>query len=37
MNQRAGDLQNNLNTVKEEGVVDMINAIIRLTEPEDND
>ena len=37
MNQRAGDLQNSLNTVKEEGVVDMINAIIRLTEPEDND
>ncbi|MEM1260105.1 MAG: DUF6090 family protein [Bacteroidota bacterium] len=29
---RIGDLNNNLTTVKEEGVVDMINEIIRLTE-----
>ncbi|WP_147376092.1 hypothetical protein [Ichthyenterobacterium magnum] len=33
INQRAGDLDNNINTVKEEGVVAMINDIIRLTEP----
>lgn len=30
---RVGDLNNNLEMVKEEGVVDMINEIIRLTEP----
>ncbi len=29
---RIGDLNNNLTTVKEEGIVDMINEIIRLTE-----
>ena len=37
INQRAGDLYNSLSTVKEEGVVAMINDIIRLTEPEAND
>ena len=37
INQRAGDLSNNINTVKEEGVVAMINDIIRLTEPKVND
>jgi len=37
MNQRAGDLYNNLTMVKEEGVITMINDIIRLTEPEDID
>ncbi len=31
INQRAGDLFNNLNTVEEEGVIKMINDIIRLT------
>ncbi|BAO75376.1 hypothetical protein WPG_1146 [Winogradskyella sp. PG-2] len=36
INQRAGDLYNNLTTVKEEGVVAMINDIIRLTEPLNN-
>lgn len=34
---RTGDLENILNTVKEEGVVDMINEIIRLTETQNND
>ena len=34
---RNGDLNNNLTTVREEGVVDMINEIIRLTETETND
>jgi hypothetical protein len=33
IHQRSGDLYNNLNTVKEEGVIAMINDIIRLTEP----
>ncbi|WP_350293748.1 DUF6090 family protein [uncultured Croceitalea sp.] len=37
LNKRAGDLDNMLSTVKEEGVVDMIDDIIRLTEPEHND
>ncbi len=37
INQRAGDLSNILNTVDEEGVLDMINAIIRLTASEDQD
>ena len=37
INQRAGDLYNNLNTVEEEGVIAMINDIIRLTEPKTND
>ncbi len=32
INKRTGDLQNNLNTVKEEGVLQMIHEIIRLTE-----
>ncbi len=36
INRRAGDLYNNLNTVDEEGVIDMINDIIKLTEPENN-
>lgn len=34
---RVGDLNNNLITVKEEGVVDMINEIISLTETPTND
>lgn len=34
---RNGDLNNNLTTVREEGVVDMIDEIIRLTETEAND
>ena len=33
INQRCGDLFNSLTAVKEEGVIDMINNIIRLTEP----
>ncbi|MEO9510998.1 MAG: DUF6090 family protein [Flavobacteriaceae bacterium] len=37
LNQRAGDLYNSLTTVKEEGVLHMIDEIIRLTEPKDND
>jgi len=37
LNQRAGDLFNNLTTVEEEGVITMIDEIIRLTEPKDND
>ncbi len=37
INQRAGDLHNNLTTVEEEGVIDMINRIIRLTEPKSHD
>jgi hypothetical protein len=37
INQRAGDLYNSLITVKEEGIVDMINDIIRLTETNNND
>ena len=37
INQRCGDLNNNLNTVEEEGVIAMINDIIRLTEPKIND
>ena len=37
INQRAGDLYNNLTTVEEEGVIAMIDDIIRLTEPMDND
>jgi len=34
LNKRAGDLDNNLTTVVEEGVITMINDIVRLTEPE---
>jgi hypothetical protein len=37
INQRAGDLFNSLKTVKDEGVVAMIDAIIRLTETNKND
>lgn len=37
LNQRAGDLYNNLTTVEEEGVTAMIDNIIRLTEPKDYD
>lgn len=37
INQRTGDLANNLTTVEEEGVVHMINEIIRLTEPKGED
>ncbi len=37
LNQRAGDLDNNINTVHEEGVIAMIDNIIRLTEEEVND
>ncbi|GMN10281.1 hypothetical protein MTsPCn9_13040 [Croceitalea sp. MTPC9] len=37
MNQRAGDLYNNLTTVEEEGVITMIDDIIRLTETNHND
>jgi hypothetical protein len=37
INQRRGDLFNCLTTVKEEGVIDMINNIIRLTEPNKDD
>jgi hypothetical protein len=33
INQRCGDLHNSLTTVKDEGVIDMIEDIIRLTEP----
>ena len=33
LNQRCGDLFNSLTAVKEEGIIDMINNIIRLTEP----
>jgi len=36
INQRCGDLDNSLTTVKEEGVIAMIDDIIRLTEPEIN-
>jgi len=32
INQRIGDLSNNLQTVEEEGIIQMINDIIRLTE-----
>lgn len=35
--QRCGDLNNNLTSVTEEGVVAMINDIIRITEPNKND
>ena len=35
--QRKGDLKNSINTVKEEGLMTMIDNIIRLTEPNDND
>ncbi|MDT0620744.1 DUF6090 family protein [Croceitalea vernalis] len=37
MNQRAGDLNNNLVMAKEEGIITMINDIVRLTEPDPND
>ena len=37
LNQRCGDLYNIITTVKDEGVIDMINNIIRLTEPKNND
>jgi hypothetical protein len=37
LNQRCGDLYNSISTVKDEGVIDMINDIIRLTEPKEND
>ena len=37
INQRCGDLYNSITTVKEEGVVAMINNIIRLTELKKND
>ena len=37
MNQRAGDLYNNLRTVEDEGVIAMIDDIIRLTQAKDND
>lgn len=37
INQRAGDLYNNLTMVEEEGVIAMINDIIRLTEPKFDD
>lgn len=37
INQRCGDLYNSITTVKEEGVVAMINDIIRLTELENTD
>ncbi|WP_299117341.1 DUF6090 family protein [uncultured Winogradskyella sp.] len=37
INQRIGDLHNNISTVEEEGVVTMINGIVRLTEPKNND
>ena len=36
INQRAYDIYNMLNTVEEEGVIAMIDNIIRLTEPENN-
>ena len=32
--QRSGDLDNNINSVKDEGIIDMIDEIIRLTETE---
>ena len=35
--QRCGDLKNSIDAVKDEGVIDMINNIIRLTEPKNND
>jgi hypothetical protein len=37
INFRCGDLDNSLRTVKDEGVIDMINDIIRLTEPNNID
>ena len=37
INQRCGDLYKSIITVKDEGVIDMINNIIRLTEPKNND
>ena len=37
INQRCGDLLNSITTVKDEGIIDMINDIIRLTEPKNND
>lgn len=37
INQRCGDLDNSLTAVKDEGVIDMIDNIIRLTEPKSND
>ena len=37
LNKRAGDLYNNLSMVEEEGVIIMIDEIIRLTEPKAND
>ena len=33
---RIGDLNNNITTVNEEGLINMIDEIIRLTEPEEN-
>jgi hypothetical protein len=36
INQRSGDLYNNLNTVDEEGLIAMIDNIIRLTDPKIN-
>lgn len=35
--QRCGDLKNSIDAVKEEGIIDMINSIIRLTEPKNNE
>ena len=37
LNQRCGDLLNSITTVKDEGVIDMIDNIIRLTEPNKNE
>ena len=37
LNQRVGDLANILSTVEEEGVITMIDEIIRLTESQNND
>jgi len=37
INQRCGELYNTLNTVEDEGIIAMIDDIIRLTETEEND